>query len=305
VTTLSAAAARARHRNAEGSLAPKPPGRAQAELEFACDPSGRTFLRRQHVTYPFHVTRPFYLDPASPCFATLYLQSLSGGLVQGDQLKIAVRVETGAAVLVTTQSATKAHSMERAAAAQSASFEVAAGGYLEYLPDTTILFPRTRVSTAIRLLISEDASAILMDSFLSHDPWSDPPDPFDRYHSAIAIERPDGTLLALDRVCLEGRSLDAKLEAFAGPHLGLCQPAYGTVIVICDKPSVAKLMIILRQVVPEISQAYSGVTTLPSDSGVVTRTVASDGAALKRVLTVTWQLAHQVLTGQTILPRRK
>ncbi len=277
---------------------------AQAELEFEHDPSGRTFLRRQHVTYPFHVTRPLFLDPGSPGFATLYLQSLSGGLVQGDRFKIAVRVEAGAAVLVTTPSATKAHSMERAAASHSAELEVAAGGHLEYTPEATILFPGTRVLSAIRLRISEGGSAILTDSLLSHDPWADPPAPFDHYQGSIAIERPDGTLLALDRIRLDGQSIAANAEAFAGLSPGQRRGAIGTVVV-CSKPPVTTLVAELRRAVAQVPEAYSGVTALLANTGALVRVIAPDGATLRRVVTVAWQSAHQFITGKAILPRRK
>jgi urease accessory protein len=42
---------------------------------------GGTILRRQHIGYPLHVTRAFYLDRARADLATLYLQR--AGFMQG------------------------------------------------------------------------------------------------------------------------------------------------------------------------------------------------------------------------------
>ena len=66
-------------------------------------------LLRQHVPYPFHVTRPFYLDAQRPDLATLYLQSSSGGVYGGDDLSLTLDIRAGAAAQVTTQAATIVH----------------------------------------------------------------------------------------------------------------------------------------------------------------------------------------------------
>jgi len=85
------------------------PGRA-AEAHLAAElAGGRTTLRRQHVGYPFHVTRGFYLDAARPDLLTLYLQSASGGLYAGDRLKLDVAVAANAAFHLTTQASTVVH----------------------------------------------------------------------------------------------------------------------------------------------------------------------------------------------------
>src|SRR6202046_3724502 len=49
---------------------------------------GRTILRRQHVGYPFHITRAFQLDRMRPDLAALYLQPTSGGLYAPERLGV-------------------------------------------------------------------------------------------------------------------------------------------------------------------------------------------------------------------------
>src|SRR3981081_1957493 len=83
-------------REAEGSLV----------LDLA---GGRTVLRRQHVGYPFHITRAFQLDKMRPDLATLYVQSTSGGLYAADRLALDLVVGTGAALNLTTQASTVVH----------------------------------------------------------------------------------------------------------------------------------------------------------------------------------------------------
>ncbi len=80
----------------------------EATLRFAVG-GGRTMLAHQHVPYPFHVTRPFYLDPQRPHLATLYLQSAAGGLYRGDRLLLAIDVAPGGSAHVTTQASMIVH----------------------------------------------------------------------------------------------------------------------------------------------------------------------------------------------------
>jgi urease accessory protein len=83
------------------------PGREAQALLVAEFAGGRTMLRRQHVGYPLHVTRPFYLDRPRPDLATLYLQSASGGLYAGDRLTLDLVAGDNTALNLTTQASTK------------------------------------------------------------------------------------------------------------------------------------------------------------------------------------------------------
>src|SRR3981081_435948 len=81
-------------------------GRKAEALLVAELAGGRTVLRRQHVGYPFHVTRAFQLDRMRPDLATLYLQSASGGLYAADRLTLDLAVGAGSALNPTTQTPT-------------------------------------------------------------------------------------------------------------------------------------------------------------------------------------------------------
>src|SRR5712671_5978598 len=84
-------------------------GRKAEVLLVAELAGGRTMLRRQHVGYPFHITRPFHLDRVRPDLATLYLQSASGGFYAADRLTLDLVVGAGAELHLTTQGSTVVH----------------------------------------------------------------------------------------------------------------------------------------------------------------------------------------------------
>src|SRR6185369_1487808 len=72
------------------ALAPPRPQTAQAELEFARDANGATYVHRQRVGYPFHVGRSLKMPGDPPGMPTLYLQSCSGGIFEGDDLRLRI-----------------------------------------------------------------------------------------------------------------------------------------------------------------------------------------------------------------------
>ena len=69
-------------------LAQRPAGstgkRGVCRLAFAVR-SDTTRLGHAFVSHPFHCTRPWYLDPAVPGMAVVYVQTPAGGLIQGDR----------------------------------------------------------------------------------------------------------------------------------------------------------------------------------------------------------------------------
>jgi urease accessory protein len=199
-------------------------------LQFAVDPEGRTYLASHFASYPHHLTGALYLDRAVPQAATVYLQSLSGGLTQGDRVALRVSTEGAAVAHVTTQAATKVHSMERGFALQQATLEAQAQSHLEYIADPTICFPHSRLVARTNLCVATGASAILSESYMWHDPRGSDPMAFDTLVTETAIRRPDGRLLALDRSRLtsaRGLSGIYQLIAHEKPPAGLWRRGSG------------------------------------------------------------------------------
>ncbi|MCZ6720785.1 MAG: urease accessory protein UreD [Proteobacteria bacterium] len=272
----------------------------RAAFTFARRPEGASYLARQHAEYPFHVTRAFHLDEDWPEMATLYLQSVSGGLFQGDRLRLSLSVEEGAACHVTTQAATKVHSMERGEARLAVAIEVGAQAHLEYLSDPLILFPRARVASTIALKVAEDATAILADSFLYHDPAGGALPAFDSYESEIAIRGRDGELLALDRFCIEHPEATHANPALAGGHI-----AQGAVYVASRSRPGGELAEGLRSALEGVAELDWGASTLPNDAGAWARLLAPEGDALRKGLDAAVAAARAMTAGKGYTTRRK
>ena len=279
------------------ALAP-PPQTAQAELEFVCDANGATYVHRQRVGYPFHVGRSLKMPGDPPGMPTLYLQSCSGGLFEGDDLRLRITAGEGAAAHVATAASTVVHSIESRAASQQVELHAHPGSFLEYLPDPVILFPRAKLASDVRVRMHPGATVILGDALLLHDPKGGD-DQFDWLQSDTLIEDEAGKPLARDCFRIEGLQLARGLAGITGNW-----KAQGSLFVVTSARPPAELVAAMRAA-PAPAGVYAGVTILPNQSGAWTRILATDAAALKAALFSAWAAVRQILTGAAPMPRRK
>ncbi len=269
------------------------PRQGRAEFRFERREGERTHLARNYAAYPFHVTRPLYFDAGWPELPTLVLQSASGGLFQGDRLSLAISVGEGAAAQITTQSATKVHSMERGHAAQATRLEVEAGGHLELIADATILFPDCHVETTTTLSLAEGASAIIADSFLWHDPKAGGAPNFTLMAASVEARDDRERLLVLDRYRITRPDDDAATRAFWSDY-----KAQGTLYAVAPSTDSAALVESLRAALQGIDGCYAAVSALPNDAGAYVRALAPEGNTIRMVQERAWRASRLALTGR-------
>ena len=274
--------------------------RGESRLEFAVDAEGRTYLAAHFAGYPHHLTRAFYLDRAAPHAATVYLQSLSGGLTQDDRVSVRISTKGGAVAHVTTQAATKVHSMKHGYALQQISLEALGRSHLEFLADPTICFPHSRLVAKTDVRVAAGASAIIGDSYIWHNPHGAESVAFDALNIETKICRPDGRLLALDRGHLTSGQGIVDNPALLGPYRTL-----GSLFAVgrCDGRSAEWAA--LRTALADLPGVYSGVTHLPAEAGLWVRILATDGVALRKAMECAWQQCHLAMLGWVCDKRRK
>ena len=271
-----------------------------AEMVFKPSPKGRTYLSHQYLTYPFHTTRVFYLDPAWPELATLYLASASGGLFQGDRISINARVKAGAAVHLTTGSATKVHGMEKDLAVHTVDLRVEQNAYLEYLMEPTILFPRSRLQSRMKVSVEKGGCAILGDSFLAHDPSGLEQAPFDDLFVEVSVHGAEDELLVLDRMSLDGGTAFLSVPGLTGSRF-----AQGSIYFIWDGKTPDAMARVMGEAMQPFEGIYAGASTLPGGCGAYARILADDPLALDHALWGVAAACRKLATGQDMPPRRK
>ncbi|MFT4302503.1 MAG: urease accessory protein UreD [Desulfovibrio sp.] len=142
---------------------------ARMELDFSVR-QGRTTLAKMQFSGPLRVQRPFYPEAvptnvpgraqaSQPCHCCLLHPP--GGLVSGDDLSLAVRLEQGAHALLTAPSASKFYAADAHNVAQRQVTDLhVTGGMLEWLPRETIIYDGARAE--MRTLVELDnASACI------------------------------------------------------------------------------------------------------------------------------------------------
>jgi urease accessory protein len=94
-------------------------------------------------------------EPGEPPQAVVV--TTSGGLVAGDRIEVAVRVDTGAAGHVTAAAAEKIYRSPGPTTKVRQTLSVGAGAVLEFLPPETILFESARLSRETTVTLAPDA----------------------------------------------------------------------------------------------------------------------------------------------------
>ena len=261
--------------NARGEAGPP-----QLDLVFARAPAGESYLLRQYAGFPFHVGRCLQLDAEPNGMATVLLQSLGAGLLQGDRVAMAVTVQAGAQAHVTTQGSSVVHSMAGGCARQDARIVVGEGALLEYLPRPMILFPRADVATTLEIVLREGASVMWCDGYLAHDPQR-AGERFTGLSAETSLRDGSGTLLALDRLVVDGAVLDEEgVMAGYAVHasVGLAGPG-------ADEALAAGW----RTALEGIEGVHGGVSALPGATGLFCRLLARDGIALRQAMLALWR----------------
>jgi urease accessory protein len=97
---------------------------------------GRTVLAGQSFRAPYHISKPYW----DADVGTLLVQVVNptAGILAGDRLESAIAVEKDAALLVTTPSASRVFQMKEGRAENAQHFKVAAGGWLEVMPEPLV-----------------------------------------------------------------------------------------------------------------------------------------------------------------------
>jgi urease accessory protein len=265
--------------------------RAALRFRFA---GGRSYLAEQFAGYPFHVTRPFQLDPLSaPALATVYLQSSSGGLYGGDDLRLAVCVEEGASAEVTSQASTVVHDARGEVARHSVELRAERDAFLAYWPDPAILLPGARLRQSVSVSLGAGATVLLADAFLTHDPRA-AARRFERLESEVVVRDDQGRPLVADRLHVDGRHWDMALggrheAAATAMLLGMGEGlSVGTVNSTLDVPGI-----------------FGGAGLLPDNAGIGVRVLARDGVALSAALRRLWEVAFAARFGAPPSRRRK
>jgi len=120
----------------------------------------RTTLQHRHDG-PLRILKSLYPEGGATCHNVIVHPP--GGLVGGDTLDIAVRVDSGAHGLLSTPGATRFYRSEGPEATQRVTLQLDAGARLEWLPLETIAYPDCRARNTLEMALAPGAECLGWD----------------------------------------------------------------------------------------------------------------------------------------------
>jgi urease accessory protein len=297
---------------ASESLSQSPAGAVgkggELDLRFARGRDGQSRLVYDRATVPFHLTGGLYHDESLPEIASAYVQDPTGGIAQGDRYEARIEVGPDARAHVSTGSATKVLRMERNYGSSHLSIRVDDGGYLEYLPDPTILHRDARFWGTVDVELGTDAAVCLWDVVVPGRLARDEAFTFDRLHTSVEARGADGELFA-DTLALDGG------DHLRGPGLFGEFRVVGTCYVVApDHDDVGTLADDLHACVQRDADddagddepgAVGGASVLPRDAGVAVRVLGDRASDVTDRFASVWDGARRALVGASAPDARK
>lgn len=260
------------------------------EATLAREPGGETRLLSEYVKVPYHLTGTLDNDPA-PGMTTLCVQEPTGGVAQGDRHVLDIDAGERARGHVTTQSATKVHSMRANYAHLDATFRAGPDAHLEYVPGPTILNEQSRCLNTVTVELDPTASVIVADVLVPDGLTGQAPFGFDHYHSRLNA-RCEGRLCCADTVDLRPAERDPRDSATVGEY-----GVVGSLYVLSPSTDVESLSESIHDRLAERTASQAGVSTLPYGTGVTVRVLGDRSADVIETVTAAFDETRRGLLG--------
>ena len=287
----------ARHGGGGGVLGVGSPGKVGVlELGFELRGS-RTELVQHYQKAPLQIMRPLYYDESRPDVPYTYLMTTGGGVLHGDRQRTDLRFGPGTSSHTTTQAHTKLYRMEHGYATALLGIDAAEDAYVEYLPDPVIPFAGTRFYQRTHVTLHPSATLVLGDTLYAGRLSRDERNEYDVYATDLAIERPGGRPVVVDR---------ARLVPSAGRVGGLAvlddRDIVATLYVVSPLAPASVIADALHDALGAVVAGGAddirfGVSALPGDAGAWVRLLGDDTVTMAAALRTAWRTTRELLTG--------
>jgi urease accessory protein len=257
----------------------------------------RSILARLDRRVPFLVQRALYWDECMPQLPCVFIITTSGCVLQGDRLSLEVELAPGAQAHLTTQAATKIHSMDANYAAQVQTIRADDDSYLEFLPDTIIPHRHSRFHSETRISVAPSATVIYSEILLSGRKHHHIDERFgyDLYSSRVTAQRPDGAPLFTEKLLIEPGRQNMRQVGVMGPF-----DVFGNVIVLTRKDHADRIYDQLTARVDNDAGIAFGACRLPNDCGLVFKVLGMETQQVKNKIREFWSLTREIVTGASI-----
>ena len=260
----------------------------------------RTILAELDRRAPYMAQRALYPDPAMPDQAWLFMITTSGCVLQGDRLALEVTLGPGARAHVTTQSATKIHSMDANYAVQTQSITLADGAYLEFLPEPLIPHRRARFLSETRMTIAPTATALYGEIVQPGRKHHHPDEAFGATLLSLAVEaeRPGGDVLFSEKLVVDPARRPVRQTGMMGSF-----DVLGNVVLLTPKDVAERVHARIEAEVDLTQGLAFGSCRLPNEAGLIFKALGHETAQVKAKVREFWAIAREEATGAGLQPQ--
>ncbi len=265
------------------------------ELNLTSDRSNQTIYTHQYTTYPLRLSPVFRLDRGDRKRAYIYTINTSPGLLAGDELNIALQLDTNTSLYLTDQAATKVHAMPKIGTKAIVNYylELSSQANLELVAEPIILYRDATLEQRTTIKLNPHAqlftTEIILPGRLARGEFYE----FNYYFSRLEIRDWSDRLLFADGMYLAGKS-----NAFKGSKLFVPFPIMGKAIAVY--PSL-DLKLLTTQLESIQTDSMAATSILPGDRGVMIRAFAAKTSQLKQYFELVLNCLRS-LTNQSLVP---
>jgi urease accessory protein len=254
----------------------------------------RTVLRDLFRQAPLLVQRALYWDEEMPDMACVFILTTSGGVLQGDRLRIDIRLDAGARAHVTSQSATKIQEMDANYGSLVQEISLGSGSYLEYLPEPTIPYRHSRYLTRTRITLPSDATLLYSETLLPGRKYHHDGELFayDLFSSSLRAGRPGGPDLLAEKWVLDP-------ARFAVNRCGVLDRfhVFANVLLLTPPDLAQRVPERIAPVWIDEPPLAAGMSRLPNDAGLVYRVLGMETEPVRALVRKFCAVARQETVG--------
>ena len=261
---------------------------------------GKTTLVENYHKVPLQVQKALYIDENMPHMPFVYIMSPSGGILQGDRLRMDIHGHENTVFHITTQAATKIYRMEKNYATQILNITLDKGSYAEFLPDMIIPYRDSRFYQEVNLRIHEDATCLYSEILSPGRVTYGESFLYEIFYSRFQATDLSGNFRCLDNMVFSPKTSNLRSCGILG-NWDIAANFY----LLTKKVDSKILNAEIERTIQKADNIYFASTVLPRSDGIITRILGRKPNDVDIVCKQIWNIIRMKLHGKPAPDLRK